>query len=192
MSETESKGTLGILIDELIRAETCGRDFHLAMLEAFIYVPAVADVWRELMVEEGIHLNRLREFHEELNHETAIQPVDSSTIEQAKRVPTLLDEARIRAIETLEDAFLLLSDYENCGHHHTVELIAEVTRSAAVALPPTHHREPHGRNKLMGILRRFGSKEMRQFVVAIKARGNRICGMPRPSLGWAKGPQTNT
>ncbi len=110
--ETYSSCTLGTLMNALIVAKTLARDFYITMLESFFYMPGIAHVWRSLMFDTCRDLHRLGEIQRELDHAVSEQPVDPLSVERANSVSLVLSEERIRAIKTLEDAFILLSEYE--------------------------------------------------------------------------------
>ena len=87
MADDRHPQTLGSLLAALVRAKTHGRDFDLTMIEAFVYLPDVADVWRSLMFEECMHLHMLREVESELMPALRDQPVERETLERAAAVP---------------------------------------------------------------------------------------------------------
>lgn len=179
MDSSDTPRTLGELVDALIEAEKTGRDFHLAMLESFIHIPCVAEIWRELMLEEAVHLHRLVDFRANMLFEVGIQPVDPATIEQARHVPNILGESRLRAIDTLEDAFSLLTEYEQCSHHRMTELLVEAAAPDSQPLFSEHPRPPHGPSRLAHILKRMGGSEIIKFIQSLRPGSARQSGHPR-------------
>jgi hypothetical protein len=168
MTQIETPQTLGALVDALIEAETKGRDFLLEMVESFVYIPAIADIWRDLMLDEAAHLHRLREFRDRMTPDLAGQLIGQRSIEQAESVEKILDEARLRDIATLDDAYNLLTEYELSGHHEYVEGLTDVSLDDVERLLQTRPKEKHGLPKLKPLLAKFGGRELIKSLYALR------------------------
>ena len=181
MADDRHPQTLGSLLAALVMAKTHGRDFYLTMIEAFVYLPDVADVWRSLMFEECMHLHLLREVEAELIPALGNQPVEHEALKRADSVPAILASDRIRTIQTLEDAYRLLTEYELTGLNDMVGRVTEA-QSRKSGLPPVEScavADPQTR--LAAISRRFGDPDRFHLIHATRggalpgARGPRQC-----------------
>ncbi len=134
MADDRQDRTLSALIAALVRAKTRGRDFYLTMIEAFAYLPDVADVWRSLMFEECMHLHRLREIESDLTSSAGSHPVEQANLDPAHAVASILSDDRIRRIRTLEDAVRLLTEYETSGlNAMVVQVTTALSKNAGVS-----------------------------------------------------------
>jgi hypothetical protein len=175
--------TLGSLLAALVKAKTHGRDFYLTMIEAFVYLPDVADVWRSLMFEECMQLHMLREFEGGLMPALGSQPVEREAVRRAESVPAILSSDRIRTIQTLEDAHRLLTEYELSGLSEMVGQVAAAL-SKEPGSPPVEAGEVAGaQGRLAATAKRFGDPSLFHLIHATRggalptARGPRQCAV---------------
>ncbi len=115
MLATSSTHTLGTLLTSVITGKTLGRNFYLAMIESFVHLPTIAQVWRSLLFEESRLLERLKAIQSVVSPLMADQPVETTALERAREVQSILSDDRIRSIRTLEDAHRLACEYEATG-----------------------------------------------------------------------------
>ncbi len=100
------------LLELAITAEQKNKKFYQGLSKKFSNIPAIAYFWQGMVIEEVQHSQELENIRNSLSPNQLSAPVDSSTLEKAKKAMGYSVTDTLSSIATLDDAYEIARDLE--------------------------------------------------------------------------------
>jgi rubrerythrin len=109
---TIARGTVEDLFERSIAAEQAARALYRGFAEQFSHAPEAADYWSDLAEDEESHIEGLKALYAALSPAERQAEADPEAFWKAEELASFSPGERLRAIETLEEAYQLAHDLE--------------------------------------------------------------------------------
>ena len=160
--------TSGQLFDLAIQAEQVAEAGYRRLARIFEHHAGVAEFWLGYAEQEAQHARWLAQIRERFSPLELESPEDPAMVERLRQVTDLSVEELFASVQTLDDAYLLVSDLENSETNVVFEFL--VDRYAQDARAQTFLRaqlRDHVGDLMVGFPARFGNAEARRSVNAV-------------------------